>query len=70
MSNPTMLEALRDQGSAIYQCWLNGHHHTAIAMLYQVPLRRVAYVTMTATILAVHDGQQYNFTKFIEEATS
>lgn len=70
MSNRTMLEALRDQASAMYIAWSNGHLQTATAMLKQVPRERIAYVTMTATILAVHEGNQYVFTKFIEGTTS
>lgn len=67
--NPTMLTALRDQAGAIYQAWINGNKATARAMLAQVPHERTAYVTMTMTVLAVHEGQQYEFAQFIEGAT-
>jgi len=67
--NPTMTAALRDQAGAIYNAWLNGNKATARAMLAQVPHERTAYVTMTMTVLAVHEGRQYEFTQFIEGAT-
>lgn len=67
--NPTMLTALRDQAGAIYNCWINGNKATAAAMLHQVPHDRTAYVVMTMTVLAIHEGKQYPFSQFIEGAT-
>lgn len=67
--NTTVLSALREQANAIYQSWLNGNKSTARAMLHQVPHDRTAYVVMTMTVLAVHEGKQYLFSKFIEGAT-
>lgn len=67
--NPTMLEALRQQAGAIYQNWLNGNISSAGAMVSQVPLKRQPYVVMAMTILAIHDGQQYRFSQFIEGLT-
>jgi hypothetical protein len=68
--NPTMLEALRDQAGAIYNAWINGNKATAAAMLSQVPHHRTAYVVMTMTVLAIHEGKQYDFSQFIARATS
>lgn len=67
--NPTMTAALRDQAGAIYNAWINGNKAMARAMLAQVPPERTAYVTMTMTVLAVHEGKQFKFSKFIEGAT-
>lgn len=67
--NLTMLTALHDQAGAIYNCWINGNKATAAAMLRQVPHDRSAYVVMTMTILAIHEGKQYPFSQFIEGAT-
>lgn len=67
--NTTLADVLREQGGAIYRCWLNGHHNTARAMLHQVPRSRVAYVVMSMTVIAVHEGRQYDFVQFIEGAT-
>lgn len=67
--NTTMAEVLRDQAGAIYRTWIGGHEHTARAMIHQVPHHRTAYVVMTMTVIAVHEGRQYDFSKFIEGAT-
>ena len=67
--NETMTAALRDQAGAIYNAWINGNKATARAMLAQVPHTRTAYVVMTMTVLAVHEGKQHPFSQFIEGAT-
>lgn len=67
--NPTMINVLRDQAGVIYTTWINGNKATARAMLRQVPPTRTAYVVMTMTVLAVHEGKQYMFSQFIEGAT-
>lgn len=67
--NTTMLSALRDQAGAIYNAWINGNKSTARAMLHQVPHDRTAYVVMTMTVIAIHEGKQYPFSRFIEGAT-
>lgn len=67
--NTTLADVLREQAGAIYRCWIGGHEHTARAMLRQVPHDRTAYVVMTMTVLAIHEGKQYLFSQFIEGAT-
>jgi len=66
--NPTMTAELRNQAAAIYNAWINGNKVTAHAMLSQVPRERTAYVTMVMTVLALHEGLQFEFSKFIEGA--
>ncbi|RMH22114.1 MAG: hypothetical protein D6698_01775 [Gammaproteobacteria bacterium] len=65
----TLTSALRDQATAIYNSWINGHKQTAEAMLNQVPRERIAYVVFTMAVLAIHDGDQYAFSRFIEGVT-
>jgi hypothetical protein len=67
--NTAMLAALRDQAADIYYVWINGGKATAPAMLNQVPPSRLAYVVMTMTVLAAHDGNQHILSKLIERVT-
>lgn len=69
VTNPTMLSALRDQAGAVYKTWISGSQLSAQAMLRQVPPDRTAYVVFTMSVLAIHEGRQYDFSKFIEGAT-
>jgi hypothetical protein len=64
-----MMTALREQASAIYNCWINGNESTAATMLHQVPHDRTAYVVLMMTVLALHEGKQYPFSQFIARAT-
>lgn len=67
--NPTMLSALREQAGAIFETLCAGNVSTATAMLAQVPHHRTAYVVFTMSVLAIHEGVQYPFSRFIEGAT-
>ncbi len=58
--------ALREQAAAIYNAMLTGTTGIAVAMLHQVPKDRLPYVVFTMTVLAVHEGKQYDLSRMLE----
>lgn len=64
--NQTCAEALRQQAAAIYNAMLTGTTGIATAMLHQVPKDRLPYVIFTMTVLAVHEGKQYDLSRMLE----
>lgn len=67
-SSPTG-EALRQQAASIYSHWKQGNKLTARAMMHQIPPQRIAQVVFTMTMLAVSEGDQHAFSRFIEGLT-
>lgn len=58
--------ALREQAAAIYNSMLTGTTGLATAMLHQVPKDRLPYVVFTMTVLAIHEGKQYDLSRMLE----
>jgi hypothetical protein len=58
--------ALREQAAAIYNAMLTGTTGIATAMLHQVPKDRLPYVVFTMTVLALHEGKQYDLSRMLE----
>lgn len=65
----TLARALRDLACPVYQTWLAGNHGTAAAMLSMIELRFLPYVIFTLTVMAINEGRQREFSRFIEGLT-